>query len=200
MHSPASATAADRFTWADYRTWPDDQRWELVNGVAHCMAPAPSIRHQEVAGALFSRIEQQLRGRTCRPFIAPTDVKLSDSDVVQPDILVVCDPRKLVDTHIDGAPDLVVEVLSPGTSARDLRQKKSLYERYAVREYLIVDPLEHYAIRFLLGEDGYDKGTVFAPDEVLTLATLDTVQVPLWEVFGIAEPIDSAAVDPASGR
>jgi Uma2 family endonuclease len=188
MRSPASSTAADRFTWDDYRTWPDDQRWELVSGVAHCMAPAPSIRHQEVAGGLFSRIEQQLRGQRCRPFIAPADVKLSEADVVQPDVVVVCDPGKITASHIDGAPDLVIEVLSPGTSAWDLRQKKSLYERFGVREYLVVDPLEHYAMRFLLGDDGYDKGTVFAQDEVLTFATLDAVQVPLWEVLDVAGP------------
>ena len=84
------------------------------------------------------------------------------------------------------APDLIVEVLSPGTSAKDLRAKKALYERAGVREYLVIDPLEHYAIRFLLGADGYDKGTVFAWDEVLTFATLADVEVPLWEVFGLA--------------
>jgi Uma2 family endonuclease len=137
---------------------------------------------------MFSRIEQQLRGRSCRPFVAPTDVKLSDSDVVQPDILVVCDPDKITPSHIEGAPDLVVEVLSPGTSAKDLRQKKALYERAGVPEYLVVDPLEHYAIRFLLDTDGYDKGTVFACDEVLTCATLPDVEVPLWELFGLPGP------------
>ena len=125
-------------------------------------------------------------------FVAPTDVKLSESDVVQPDILAVCDQRKITDTHIDGAPDLIVEVLSPGTAARDLRQKKSLYARCRVPEYLVVDPLEHYAIRFLLGPEGYDVGTVFAHDEILAFVTLEAVAVPLWEVFGVAGP-DGAA-------
>ena len=94
-----------------------------------------------------------------------------------------------------GAPDLIVEVLSPGTSAKDLRDKKALYERAGVREYLVVDPLEQYAVRFLLGADGYDKGTVFAADEVLRSATLEAVEVPLWEVFEVPGPTGAAPAD-----
>ena len=94
--------------------------------------------------------------------------------------------------NIEGAPDLIVEVLSPGTSAKDLRPKKALYERAGVSEYLVVDPLEHYAIRFLHGAEGYDKGTVFAWDEILTFATLADVEVPLWEVFGLPGPGEPA--------
>lgn len=188
MPLPVLARPTDRFTWSDYRSWPDDERWELIDGVAYAMSAAPSIRHQDVVGRLFSRIEQQLRGRPCRPFVAPTDVRLSDADVVQPDILVVCDPGKITPAHIDGFPDLIIEVLSPGTSAKDLRDKKALYERAGVSEYLVVDPLEHYAIRFLLTADGYDKGSVFAADEVLNLATLESVAFPLWEIFDLPAP------------
>ena len=193
--SPSTAVKRDaRYTWADYRSWPEDERWELIDGVAYGMSAAPSIRHQDVVGGMFSRIEQQLRGGSCRPYIAPTAVKMSEHDVVEPDILVVCDPGKVTPSHIEGPPDLIVEVLSPGISARDLRPKKALYERSGVREYLVVDPLEHYAIRFLLGADGYDKGTVFACDEVLTFATLADVEVPLWELFGLPGPVEP---DPA---
>jgi Uma2 family endonuclease len=195
--SPSSALKRDaRYTWADYRSWPEDERWELIDGVAYGMAAAPSIRHQDVVGGMFSRIEQQLRGGSCRPYIAPTAVKLSEHDVVEPDILVVCDPGRITPSHIEGPPDLIVEVLSPGTSARDLRPKKALYERSGVREYLVVDPLEHYAIQFLLGADGYDKGTVFACDEVLTFATLADVEVPLWEVFGLPGPVAPDLANP----
>ncbi len=193
MSLPALAEPLAGFTWGDYRTWPDDERWELIDGVAYAMSPAPSIRHQEVVGRLFSRIEQQLRGRPCRPFVAPTDVKLSETDVVQPDVLVVCDPARITPSHIEGAPDLIVEVLSPGSSARDLRDKKALYERAGVGEYLVVDPLEHYAVRFLLGADGYDKGTVFAAEERLRFATLEAVEVALWELFDLAGPASEGA-------
>jgi len=113
--------------------------------------------------------------------------------VVQPDILVVFDPAKITPSHIEGAPDVVVEILSPHTSAKDLREKKALYERAGVREYVVVDPLEHYAIRFLNGTDGFDKGTVFGPDQRLVVATLEGVEVPLWEVFEVPGPASEAA-------
>ncbi len=195
MSSPALAKTGDQFTWDDYRAWRGDERWELIDGAALSMAPAPSIRHQAIVGGVFARIEQQLRGRPCRPFVAPTDVKLSEQDVVQPDILVVCDASIITETHIDGAPDLVVEVLSPTTAALDLRQKKTLYERAGVGEYLLIDPLEHYALRFLLGADGFDKGTVIAAEEPLTFATLDGLSIPLWELLDLPAP---AAAPPAS--
>ncbi|MBI4756027.1 MAG: Uma2 family endonuclease [Betaproteobacteria bacterium] len=188
MAHPSTKRNDVRFTWADYCTWHEDEAWELIDGTAYAMSPAPSTKHQTIAGNMFGALLQRLRGRPCKPFIAPTDVKLSDLDVVQPDILVVCEPSRITPTHIEGAPDVVVEVLSPATSAKDLRQKKALYERCAVREYVVVDPLEHYAIRFLNGADGFDKGTVFAADEMLVFATLEGMEVPLWEVFEVAGP------------
>ncbi len=198
--SPSTALMRDaRYTWADYCSWPDDERWELIDGVAYAMAAAPSISHQKVVGRLYSRLERALVAGACEPFIAPTAIRLSDTDVVEPDILVVCDPAKVKASHVEGAPDLIVEVLSPGTAARDLRPKKALYERAGVKEYVVVDPLEHYAIRFVLIDDTYDRGTVVAWDEVLTFVTLAGVEVPLWEVFGLPDPVQSegAAAGPA---
>lgn len=183
------------YTWADYQSWPDDERWEIIDGAPHPMAPAPSTKHQSVAGNIFSALSNLLRGKSCRPFMAPTDVKLSDLNVVQPDILVVCDPARITPTHIEGAPDVVVEVLSPATAARDLRQKKALYERSSVREYVVVDPLEHYAMRFLNGPDGFDKGTVFAADEMLVIASLGEAEVPLWEVFELPGPDENKGAE-----
>lgn len=177
-----------QWTWSDYRSWPEGECWELIDGAAHAMSPAPSTSHQAVAGRLFSRIERALSGKPCRPFIAPTDVRLAETDVVQPDILVVCDPRKITPDYIDGAPDLVIEVLSPGSATRDLREKKALYARHGVREYIIVDPLEHYAMRFLLEATAYDAGTAFGGGELLLFGTLEGVEIPLWEVFELPEP------------
>jgi Uma2 family endonuclease len=178
-----------RYSWADYQRWPDEERWELIDGVAYNMSPAPTTKHQSIAGNLFSTLMQHLRGKPCRPFIAPTDVKLSDFDVVQPDILAVCDPTKITPSHIEGAPDLVVEVLSPSTSTKDLREKKALYQRAGVREYLIIDPLEHYALLFRLGENGqFDQGAIIDARESLSLAVLEGEEIPLWEVFELPEP------------
>ncbi len=128
--SPSSGLKHDaRYTWADYCSWSNDERWELIGGVAYAMSPAPSTSHQRVARRLLSRLETTLAGSACDPFSALADVKLSDRDLVQPDILAACDPAEVTPSQIEGAPDLVVEVLSPGTAAKDLRQKKALYER-----------------------------------------------------------------------
>lgn len=197
MTAPVLRKPEDRFTWNDYLAWPDEERWEIIDGIAYAMSPAPSTKHQTVAGNLFVKFKQVCSGKPCTPFIAPTDVKLSDQDVIQPDVLIVCDPAKITPSHIEGAPDVVVEILSPHTSAKDLREKKALYERAGVKEYVVVDPLEHYAIRFLNGLDendgGFDKGTVFGPDQRLVIATLEGVEVPLWEVFELPAPETATA-------
>lgn len=182
-------TKADRrYGWHDYLSWPDDERWEIIAGVAYNMTPAPSIKHQTVAGKFFSRLEQGLLGQGCQAFIAPTDVVLSEHDVVQPDILIVCQSTKITNQHIRGAPDMVVEVLSPRTAMKDLREKKALYERYGVKEYVVLDPLELYAQRFVLGGEGvYGPADLFGPQETLALSTLPNVEIPLWEVFEVEE-------------
>lgn len=192
MIPQASNQENARYTWEDYRRWSGDERWEIVDGRAYAMTPAPSTRHQGIVGHLFSRFHRQLSGKGCTPFTAPTDVRLSETDVVQPDILVVCDPARILPTHVEGAPDVVVEVLSPATATRDLRLKKALYERCGVREYIVVDPLENYAIRFLLGADGYDKGSVFGADERLVVAVLEEMEIPLWEVFEVPGPEEAS--------
>ncbi len=188
MCAQPAIQSANRWSWSDYQTWPDDKRWELIAGEAFAMAPAPSIVHQSVTLRLAARLEQALKGKSCRPFVAPVDVKLSDADVVQPDVLVVCDPKKITTHHIDGAPDLVIEVLSPATATRDLREKKALYAQYGVREYLVVDPLENYVTRFLLNEGRYGAGDVFGGDEMLPLVCLPTVEIALWDVFDLPAP------------
>lgn len=187
---PPSALPQDhRYTWTEYQTWPDDERWEIIDGVAYNLSPAPSTRHQAIVGNLFAYLHRHLAGKGCRPLMAPTDVRLSETDVVQPDILVVCDPARITASHIEGAPELVMEVLSPGTSAKDLREKKWLYQRSGVREYWVVDPLELYVQRFLLSSEGrYGEAEVFGPQEVVPLAVLDGLTVDLREVFEWSPP------------
>jgi len=129
-----------RYTVADYLNWPDDERWELIAGEVYNMSPAPTVKHQSIVGDFYNQLKQQLKGKSCVPYVAPLDVVLSDNDVVQPDVLVVCDPAKITEKNIQGAPDLVVEVLSPGTALKDMREKKALYERSGVREYVVIDP------------------------------------------------------------
>lgn len=179
------------FTYADYLTWPDDERRELINGEAYNMTPAPTTRHQNIVYNVSFILKSKLLNKSCRPFVAPTDVVLSEYDVVQPDVFVVCDEKKITEANIQGAPDLIVEVLSPATALKDKREKKNLYEKYGVKEYIIVDPAAQYVERFLLEEGGlYVKSEIFGPKEVLPLVSLKEIEIPLWEIFEVEEPKD----------
>lgn len=179
----------DTYTVADYMSWSDDERWELIDGQAFSMSPAPTIKHQTIAGEFYTQLKQKLKGKSCVPFIAPVDVVLSDVDVVQPDVLVVCDKNKITKKNIQGAPDLVVEVLSPATALKDMREKKSLYQRLGVREYIVIHPPEAYVQRFFLDDDGsYGVSDIFGTQESLALLSLPGIEVPLWEVFDMEPP------------
>ena len=175
-----------RYTVADYLNWPGDERWELIAGEVYNMSPAPTVKHQSIVGDFYNQLKQQLKGKSCVPYVAPLDVVLSDNDVVQPDVLVVCDPAKITEKNIQGAPDLVVEVLSPSTALKDMREKKALYERFGVREYVVIDPLEEYVQRFCLQNDGhYCSCEIFGPHEVLPLLSLPEIEIQLWKIFDV---------------
>lgn len=178
-----------RFSYADYLTWPDQERWELIDGRAYNMTPAPSFRHQRVVGNLYFLLRSALEGSPCVAGIAPTDIVLSDYDVVQPDVFVVCDERKLTEQNIKGAPDLVIEVTSPATALKDRREKKNLYQQYAVKEYVVIEPEAQYAERFLLEENGlYGKSEILGPQETLTLASLQGIKINLSEALEAKVP------------
>ncbi|RJP24619.1 MAG: Uma2 family endonuclease [Candidatus Omnitrophota bacterium] len=181
----------ERFTYDDYCTWPDDERWEIIDGVAYDMSPAPIPVHQRIVLNLAGMIREILKGKTCVPFISPIDVVLSEYDVVQPDIVVVCDPNKVTEKNIQGAPDLVVEVLSPSTTKKDRREKRNLYEKHGVKEYLLIDPDGLYVERYLLQENGrYAIGEIIDAQEKLAFQSLPGVEVELKEVFEIEAPAE----------
>ncbi len=157
-----STEKEERYTYADYLTWDDNHRWEIINGKAINMPPAPSRKHQALSVELVSQIHTQLKGKTCEVYHAPFDVRLvfgtpkeGDIDnVVQPDISVICDPAKLDDKGCLGAPDLVIEILSPSTSRKDKMDKFFLYEHCGVKEYWLISPDDKMVEVFKLGEDG----------------------------------------------
>ena len=158
-----------RFTYADYLQWPDDERWELIDGKAYAMAPAPTISHQSLVLSIAKQIDEALDGTPCRALIAPVDVLLPASNeasaqattVVQPDILVVCDPAKLTERNVRGAPDWIIEVLSPASARHDHLTKRALYERAGVREYWLVHPVDR-VITFYVLKDGHFGGPEIA--------------------------------------
>jgi len=176
----------DRYTYRDYCAWPEEERWEIIDGVAYDMSPAPDLNHQAVSFRLSGFFLNALRGKPCVGFAAPTDVVLSDRDVVQPDLLVVCDKTKLKDKHVQGAPDLIVEILSPATAKIDRREKHHLYEKFGVKEYVLIDPNAQFAEQYVLGTNSrYGRGEIFDVQQVLPLKSLDGLPIPLWEMFGV---------------
>jgi Uma2 family endonuclease len=179
----ASAVKPDvRYTVAYYRTWPDDERWELIDGLAYAMSPAPRTGHQLMVGELFYRVRAFLEGKTCQPFIAPVDVYLQaqageaaaeeDDSVVQPDVLAVCDPAKVGPEGIRGAPDFVAEVLSDSTANKDLTVKRERYERAGVREYWIVAPTDGRVLAWRLADGRYAPVVEYRGDEAVPSAAL----------------------------
>lgn len=153
------AIKSDRhYTYADYLNFPDDERWEIIDGVAYSMAPAPSSAHQDVSGELHAQVRTQLRGKPCKVFAAPFDVRFEDSEktdkVVQPDLLVVCDRSKITPRGLIGAPDWIVEILSSSTAGKDQILKRGLYEKHGVREYWLVHPVDRVVTIHRMGAEG----------------------------------------------
>ena len=195
---PLAKKTEKKFTYADYSAWPDDERWELIDGKAYNMTPAPTTRHQNIVGNFYFLLKHRLAEKDCISGIAPTDVVLSEYDVVQPDVFVVCDEKKVTEANIQGSPDLIIEVLSPATALKDKREKKALYEKYGVKEYILIDPIARYAEHFVLLDDGfYGKGEMLGSQEVLPLTSLEKLKIPLWEVFEVEGP--EAHLPAASG-
>ena len=193
------AIKEEKITVSDYLTWPDEERWEIINGIAYNMSPAPRIRHQDIAGNFFVKLKTN-PDNTCFTGIAPMDVILDDFNVIQPDVLLVCDRDKITEKNINGAPDLVIEVISPSTGLKDRREKKNLYERFGVKEYIIVFPESDYVEVYALNDQGnFNPFKLINWDETLHLQTLD-IKLNLWEIFDRDAPESKDASKETKGQ
>lgn len=183
MPQAARQNRKKKFTYQEYLTWDDDERWEIIQGEAYNMTPAPTSVHQRIGGICYRQLDVQLAKSKCIAFMAPTDVVFSEENVVQPDVFVVCEKKKITATAIHGAPTLILEILSPSTGLKDKREKKALYEKYGVKEYLIIDPEEVYVERYVLKNNAYGSPQIFGKEEILKLKSLKGVQLDLKELF-----------------
>ena len=176
---------AVRQTYKDYCATPDDERYELLNGDL-TMVPAPNMRHQSVLFRLARKLgdftEEYGLGKV---YVAPCDVVLSDTEVVQPDVLFVSRAREhtLTDENVRGAPDLVIEILSPSTADRDLGYKHDLYGRHGVLEYWIVDPMAETVAVHRQANGRLELADTFGRRDTLQTALLDGLQLELDYVF-----------------
>ncbi len=171
------------YTWNDYRSWDDGRRWEVIDGTAFDMSPAPSLPHQHIAGEIFGQMREFFKGRKCKPFIAPADVKLSDADIVQPDVFVVCQGDKIKESHLDGAPDLVVEVLSPWTARHDRLSKMDLYARHGVKEVWLVTPEPSMVELLVLHAGKFTLEKTYGDDGVIESPSFPGLRIDLSSVF-----------------
>ena len=173
------------YTYADYCTWGDDERWELIDGVPYAMA-APSRTHQRIIGELHGQLWQFLKSKPCEVYVAPFDVRLNaagdDDDVFQPDISVICDEAKLDEKGCNGAPDMVIEILSPSSLKHDKFLKFNKYQRAGVREYWIVDP-DSKTVQAHILENGRYFVTSYSEVDTIPVNVLEGCKISLSDVF-----------------
>jgi Uma2 family endonuclease len=179
------------YTYVDYVNFSFDDMVELIRGKIFKMTPAPSASHQRVSRELLVHIADYLRGKQCEVFTAPFDVVLpvpgktfeASDRVVQPDICVICDPSKIREQGCFGAPDWIIEILSPHTAKKDLQDKFSLYEESGVKEYWIVEPRNQTVEVFLLKGGRYDRIQTYVCDDMVACQNFGGLTVSLKNVF-----------------
>ncbi len=187
-HPPVGSDVTDlqaNFTYADYAKTPDDERYELLDGQL-IRVPTPLVNHQRVLGNLMLKIASLVWDRNLgRVYPRPTDVVLSDTTVVEPDILFVSSQRSNIITpeNIQGAPDLVVEIFDPPTAERDRTVKLDLYAQHGVKEYWIVDPDAKTIMVLLRDGNRFEVSGIYGEGQTLTSPTLEGFSFALEEVF-----------------
>lgn len=178
------------YTYADYLLWKFEERVELLKGRVFKMSPAPSRKHQEVLGNLYVATRISFEKQRCNVYVAPFDVRLPLKNekkgqihtVVQPDLCVVCDPSKLDDKGCLGAPDLVVEILSPGNSKKELKNKFEIYEEAGVPEYWVIYPNEESIHVYVLENEKY-KALKPIVDDYITSEKFPNLKIHSTSLF-----------------
>jgi len=176
-------------TYADYKEWElaEGERYELIFGEAFAMS-APNLRHQAIQMALSTQFYNFLQGKPCKVYAAPVDVRLfyeedeSDDTVVQPDIIVVCDEKKRGYEGCRGAPDLIIEILSPSNTAIEMQRKRRLYRKAGVREYWVVDP-ENNELEVYLFQNNRILTDTYGNEDIVSVTTLPGLNISLEQVF-----------------
>jgi len=182
-----------RYSYADYLTWHFQERVELIRGWIQKMSPAPGTNHQAVSITIQGEMYNFFKKNSCQFFDAPFDVRLLDKKkskedqevytVVQPDLCVICDAKKIDDRGCIGAPDLIVEIVSPGNSKREMKTKYELYEENGVREYWIANPLEKNIMLYILKAKKYQLSKIYFDDDTIESVLFKGLRIELKEIF-----------------
>lgn len=178
------------YSYADYLLWRMEERVELLKGRIFKMSPAPSVKHQKVSGNLHILLHNAYNQSPCNLFYAPFDVRLSRKNqeneqvfsVVQPDLCVICDPEKLDEKGCNGSPDLIIEILSPGNSKKEMKHKFELYEESGVKEYWVVNPLDEFVLVNVLQGEKYQTLKPVVDDWVVS-PTFPQLKIHTDDIF-----------------
>ncbi|HBV85858.1 MAG TPA: Uma2 family endonuclease [Desulfosporosinus sp.] len=187
-----SPQADKNYTYADYLTWPEDERWEILDGIAYMQA-APSPIHQEILASLLAQLHHSLSGNPCKVYPAPFCVRLMDDDkkkndeiktIVEPDLSIVFDETKIDETGYNGAPDMVIEIISPSSIKMDRFIKFNSYEKAGVKEYWIVEPVGKLVNVFVLQDDQrYGRPETYTENDEIRLSIISDLVIDLKPVF-----------------
>jgi Uma2 family endonuclease len=193
MNSIDDLDFSKTYTYADYYSWRFEERLELIKGKIFRMSPAPGANHQTIALNIAGELNHFLKNKTCKVYVAPFDVRLVRNEksdgkvktVVQPDVCVICDLAKLADPRSClGAPDLVVEILSPGNNKKEIKIKYDLYEEFGVKEYWVVYPNEQSLLKYVLIDGKFvNEGRALTFGDKITTPILPGFELALDDVF-----------------
>ena len=191
---PPKRVDEKHFTYGDYLTWPEDERWEILEGVPVAMTPGPNPDHQRVSRKLCFQIERFLEGKPCEMFDAPIDLLLPTGDeadeetdtVLQPDIMVICDPVQVTKRFVKGGPEFVIEILSPSSRSHDQIRKRRLYEKHGVKEYWVIDPEDRLVTVFRRQNNPSVAGSRARPNGGKTRSQAGAANEPACAAGGFA--------------
>lgn len=179
-----------QFTYADYLSWNDKKRWEIIDGMAYEMSPSPNTEHQRISMLLSVVIGNFLNDKISFVFAAPLDVRLAEknqeeiNNVVQPDLVVLCERAKIDEQGIVGAPDWIIEITSPSTIKHDFGTKLLLYQKFRIREYWIIDPEVKAIHVFKIDISGkYNPGQIYKGDDIIAVSVFQDFTITPKEIF-----------------
>ncbi len=180
------------YSYADYLKWTFEDRLELIKGRIFQMTPAPASVHQRISWIISGEIYHYLKNKPCQAFTAPFDVRLPRKGeqedqkiftVVQPDICLICDLSKIDARGCTGAPDIIIEILSPGNNQKELRNKYEVYEEAGVKEYWIVSHQDKTFLKYTLTANQYQPSKMMTIDDMITTPILPGFELDLETVF-----------------
>jgi Uma2 family endonuclease len=180
-----------KYSFADYISWSFNERIELFKGKIFTMSPVPNTAHQRISGELFVKFHSFFKSHNCGLFYAPFDVRLPKNStiekeiftVIQPDLCVICDSNKIDQKGCIGAPDLIVEILSPGNTTKEMKNKFEIYQEAGVLEYWLVEPNDKVILVYVLVNGIYQGLAPVTEEDTLKSTTFPDLEIVVKEIF-----------------